>query len=482
MAEHYSVLIRGVTVVDGTGAPRYTNDVALEEDRIARIGSLDSLRAEHEVDGCGLVLAPGFVDAHTHDDSVELPGGDATPKVSQGVTTVIGGNCGCSIAPMPRPMPDPVPPPLDLIAAKAEWKYRRFADYATALKVTPPMMNCAMLVGHNTLRVAVMDDLQRPANSKEIRRMRDLVDQSLDEGAIGVSTGLAYAPGRCAPIEEVIEICEPLHDHQGLYCTHMRNEGDDIIDSLKETFRVGAELDIPVNISHHKIIGARNQGRSRETLALIAKRMASQRIYLDCYPYTASSTVLLPERVETAARTLITWSKRAPQYAGWDLVDVVADMGTSLGEAIVRLQPAGAVYHNMADEDVERILSFDATMVGSDGLPNDEWPHPRLWGTFARVLGHYSRDRGLFSLEQAVRKMTGLTAQNFGLTDRGVIREGAYADLTLFDASGIAERATYRDPMRRSQGVRHVWVNGKLVWTGGRLSGVRPGRLLTRNN
>jgi N-acyl-D-amino-acid deacylase len=481
MTTHYDVLIRHAAVVDGTGAPRYDGDVAVQGDRIARVGDLASATADLEIDANGLVLAPGFIDAHTHDDRFMLSDGDMVPKVSQGVTTVIGGNCGISLAPMPRSVPDPVTPPLDLLDETGQWyRYPRFGDYVDALRAQPAATNCAMLVGHSTLRVATMDDLARPATDSEVAAMRGLVEQALEDGAIGVSSGLAYAPAIHSTTEEIIEVCRPLREHGGIYCTHMRNENDEIIDSLLETFRVGRELGVPVVISHHKLVGVRNHGRSAETLPLIAQYMASQPICLDCYPYTASSTVLAQHRVDIAKRTTVTWSKSLPQYAGRDLDDIVSELGGTREEVVERLQPAGAIYHSMDDGDVQRILSFEHTMIGSDGLPHDEKPHPRLWGTFPRVLGHYGRKLGLFPLETAIHKMTGLTARNFGLAGRGVIKEGAFADLTLLNAGTVDERASFARPIALSAGIETVLVNGSMVWRDGKPSGQRPGRVLRR--
>jgi N-acyl-D-amino-acid deacylase len=299
-------------------------------------------------------------------------------------------------------------------------------------------------------------------------------------GAIGVSTGLFYEPSIAAPTEEVIGICEPLARHGGVYCTHMRNEGDDIIKSLTETFRIGREANVPVVISHHKVVGVKNYGRSGETLQFIADHMQKQPICLDCYPYPASSTILSAHRAANATRVTVTWSKPMPQYAGRDLADIVKELGGTVDEVIDRLTPAGAIYYMMDDADVQRILKFDETMIGSDGLPHDEAPHPRLWGSFPRVLGHYGRGLGLFSLETAIHKMTGLTAKNFGLTDRGLVREGSYADLTLLDPETVGAGATYESPKTPAVGIHTVIVNGAVVWSGGKPSGARPGRVLRR--
>lgn len=481
MQENFDLLIRNASIVDGTGAPRFTGDIGIRGDRIARIGDLSTLHGEVEIDLAGRIAAPGFIDAHTHDDRIMLSGPDMAPKVSQGVTTVIGGNCGVSLAPMPRPIPNPVTPPLNLLDGEGEWfRFPTFAAYLDALRAQPAATNCAMLVGHTTLRVATMDDLTQPASATEIDAMRELVDEAMRAGAIGVSTGLFYEPAIAAPTEEVIEICRPLKEFNGLYCTHMRNEADRVIDSLEESFRIGREVGVPVVISHHKVVGQANYGRSEETLDFIEKNMAKQPICLDCYPYTAGSTILSADRAAGSTRVIVSWSKALPEYAGQDLADIAKKMGVSQEEAVQRLLPAGAIYFRMDEADVQRILKFDQTMIGSDGLPHDAAPHPRLWGSFPRVLGHYGRLLGLFPLETAVYKMTGLTAKNFGLKDRGVLKEGAYADLTLFDADTVDEVATYDKPIAPARGIDTVIVNGAVVWREGRSTGARPGRVLAR--
>jgi N-acyl-D-amino-acid deacylase len=407
---------------------------------------------------------------------------EMAPKVSQGVTTVVGGNCGISLAPMPRRIPYPVTPPLNLLDETGDWfRYRTFKGYLDTLRAQPAATNAAMLVGHTTLRVATLDALDRPASAAQIATMRDLVDEAMEAGAVGVSTGLFYEPAVAAPTEEVIEVCRPLTAHHGVYCTHMRNESDRVMESLEETFRIGRELDVRVVISHHKVLDRANHGRSVQTLDLIAQRMREQDVCLDCYPYTAGSTVLTPGRAATADRTIVSWSKSLPQYAGRDLADIARDLGVSQEQACLRLAPAGGIYFKMDEGDVQRILRFGPSMIGSDGLPHDASPHPRLWGTFPRVLGHYGRTLGLFSLETAVHKMTGLSATNFGLRDRGVLREGAHADLTLFDADVVGEGNSYGDPARPARGIDAVIVNGAFVWRDGRSTGARPGRVLTRD-
>ena len=310
--------------------------------------------------------------------------------------------------------------------------------------------------------------------------MRSMVHEAMAAGAIGASTGLYYEPAAAAPTEEVIETCRPLREFGGLYVTHMRNEAERVMDSLEESFRIGREVGVPVVISHHKVNGTANHGRSGQTLAFIAEQMRDQSIGLDCYPYAAASTVLSAGRAAASSRTLVTWSKPCPEHVGKDLAAVAQAMGVSQEEAVARLLPAGAIYFSMDEADVQRILAFEHTMIGSDGLPHDAFPHPRLWATFPRVLGHYSRTLGLFPLEQAVYKMTGLTARTFGLDGRGVLRPGAFADITLFDAATVDEVATFEKPMAPSKGIDSVVVNGAVVWRHGRPTGTRPGRVLSR--
>ena len=476
----FDLVIRNATVIDGTRAPRFEADIGVSAGKIAEIGEIKG-KGKKEIDASGKIAAPGFIDAHTHDDRLMLSAPDMAPKVSQGVTTVVAGNCGISLAPAPQGMKAPVAVPLDLLDDAGAWfRFRTFKEYVQALKANPAATNCALLVGHSMLRVQTMDDVDRPANPSEIGKMQRMVDEAMAAGAIGLSTGLYYEPARAAPCEEVIEICRPLTQRNGIYCTHMRDEGEHVLDSLEESFRVGRELGIPVVISHHKVAGKANHGRSAETLPFIEKAMRSQEIGLDCYPYHASSTILSASRVAGASKVLVTWSKPHPEVAGMDLGEIALKMGVSIPQAVEKLLPAGAIYFSMDEKDVQRILGFERTMIGSDGLPHDAAPHPRLWGSFPRVLGHYSRRLNLFPLETAVHKMTGLTAKTFGLAGRGVLQEGFAADVVLFSENEIDEAATFAKPIQPAKGIDTVVVNGEVVWRGGRPTGARPGQVLSR--
>jgi N-acyl-D-amino-acid deacylase len=471
------LVIRNATVIDGTRAPRFKADIAVSGGKISRIGSVTD-KGKTELDATGKIVSPGFIDAHTHDDRLMLSSPDMAPKVSQGVTTVVAGNCGISLAPAPNGMKAPVAVPLDLLDDAGGWfRFRTFKEYVQALKAKPAATNCALLVGHSMLRVQTMDDVDRPASASEIDKMRGMVDEAMAAGAIGVSTGLYYEPANAAPCEEVIEICRPLSQRNGIYCTHMRDEGEHVLDSLEESFRVGRELGIPVVISHHKVAGKANHGRSVETLPFIEKAMRSQEIGLDCYPYHASSTILSASRVANASKVMVTWSKPHPEVAGMELSEIRDRFNLS----VEQLLPAGAIYFSMDEKDVQRILGFEHTMIGSDGLPHDAAPHPRLWGSFPRVLGHYSRSLKLFPLETAVHKMTGLTAKTFGLAGRGVLKEGFAADIAIFDDAEVDEAATFAKPIQPAKGIDTVVVNGELVWRGGKPTGARPGMVLSRN-
>lgn len=476
----YDLILRGGSVIDGTGTPRRAADVAVTGDRIAAVtapGGLDDAEAATVVDATGRIVAPGFIDVHTHDDRVLQSRPDMTMKTSQGVTTVVVGNCGISLAPL---ITDSPPPPLDLIDDGGAYRYERFGDFLDAVESAPPALNAAFLVGHSTLRVRCMDRLDRAATADEIAAMRAVVEDSLEAGAVGLSTGLFYATAAAAPTEEVIALAEPLKAAGALYATHMRDESDHVIESLEETFRIGREAGVPVLISHHKVVGRHNFGRSRETLPLIEQARRGQRVDFDVYPYRASSTVLRAEGVRTAERTLITWSKAMPEATGRDLAELAAEAGVSIEEMMDRLQPAGAIYFSMDEDDVRRILQSRDAIVASDGLPLDERPHPRLWGTFPRVLGHYARDEGLMSLEEAVRRMTLLPASRFGLADRGRLSEGAHADIVVFNADTVVDRADFDDPTHPADGIDHVFVNGAEVYRELSPTGARPGRVLRR--
>ena len=477
-ASHYDLLIRGGTVIDGSKAPRFDADIGVIGGRIAAIGSLDGVSADRVIDATGRIVAPGFIDSHTHDDQAVLSQGNMPFKVSQGVTTVIAGNCGISAAPLRDDMD--LPMPLSLIDSPVEGRFKSFRAYFDALRAAPASVNVAAMVGHSTLRAVVMSSLDRPADAAEIASMRAHVEEAMQAGAIGLSTGTFYPPAVHATTDEIIEVGQPLTAHKGIYATHMRDESDQVMDALDETFRIGRALDIPVVVSHHKVMHPRNFGRTAETLPFIRQAMRHQCVGLDCYPYTAGSTMIRTDRGMLDGRVLIAGSQPHPECAGRDLDDIAREWGISKKDAAERLQPGSAIYFIMDEHDVQRVLAFDETMIGSDGLPQGENAHPRLWGTFPRVLGHYSRDVGLFPLETAIWKMTGLTARNFGLRERGLLKVGNWADIVVFDANTVRDAASYEAPTRPAEGITAVVVNGEPTWADGAHTGARNGQPIMR--
>lgn len=471
-------LVRNATLYDGGNTAPQAADVAVRGDRIIAVGSSLDAQAQVSVDAEGLALAPGFIDTHTHDDTCVIHDPAMLPKISQGVTTVITGNCGISAAPVT--LKGAPPDPMNLLGDAGVFHYPAFAAYVAAIHAAQPSVNIAALVGHTALRSNHMDRLDRAATAPEITAMRAQLRESLEHGALGLSTGLAYLSANAATTEEVLALAEPLAAAGAIYTTHLRSETDAILDAMNEAFRIGRGSSVPVVVSHLKCAGVDNWGRSQEVLLALDTARESQPVGCDCYPYAAGSSTLDLRQVDERVKITITWSTPHPESAGQTLAQIAAGWDVPQLEAARRLQPAGAIYHSISEEDMRRILRHPATMVGSDGLPNDPRPHPRLWGTFPRVLGRYSRDEGLFPLHEAIHKMTGLPASRFGLDRRGLIREGFYADMVLFDPATIRDTATFDDPVRPAAGIVQVWVNGVLSYTSEGATNQRAGRFLPR--
>ena len=442
---------------------------------IERIGSLSNYTGEQSIAGKGKVLAPGFIDAHTHDDLCAIEG-EMLPKISQGVTTVIVGNCGISAAPVDANKQ--LVPPMNLLGEPGAFRYSSFRDYVAAVTEQRATVNIAALVGHTSLRNNAMDRLDRAATTKEIAAMRSQLEEALEHGAVGMSTGLAYSAANAAPTEEVLALAEALTGSNAIYATHIRTEGDGVLEAVEEAIRIGKQAQVPVVISHLKCNGVRNWQRSAELLARLNSEPAD-RVGWDAYPYAASSTILDPKQIDERIEILITWSTSHPEFSGKKLAELASGWGISQMEAARRLQPAGAIYHSMSEADVRAILAHPRTMIGSDGLPNDTFPHPRLWGTFPRVLAHYGREQRLFSNVEAIRKMTSLPAERFRLPDRGMLREGYAADLVLFDPGTVDDTAAFTEPVKPARGIEAVWVNGVLSYCNQRCTGERAGRFLS---
>jgi N-acyl-D-amino-acid deacylase len=477
------------SVIDGSGGAAFTADVAVSDGRIASIESGRTKTGAREVDARGKVLSPGFIDTHAHDDGALLRYPGMEFKVAQGVTTDVVGNCGFSVAPATHEAEAMIASSAILAVGEVGLTWEDQAGFHDAVNANPPALNAIALAGHNTLRLAALQGEKRGPSAQDMERMKGWLTEAMEAGACGLSTGLFYSPGRFAETEEVIELTKVIAPYRGVYATHMRNEGDRLLDSVEETLRIGREAGVAVHISHHKASGANNWGRIKDSLARVEQAVeAGQEVTLDVYPYIAGSTRL--EAVvnyingDAAEWIKIAYAPTFPDYEGWSVADIASDMKLDPKAATAKLlQGAGretiCLQFGMSEEDVETNLAHPLVMVGSDGIPVLEGkPHPRLFGTFPRVLGEYSRQRGVVPLEEAIRKMTSLPAQRFGLKDRGMVREGAWADLVLFDAENVIDRATFEEPHQEPAGIEMVLVNGEVVYEEGSHTGARPGRML----
>ncbi|WP_454735939.1 N-acyl-D-amino-acid deacylase family protein [Cupriavidus necator] len=469
------LVLTDALLVDGTGAPPVRGNLAIKDGRIAALGDFPIAPGTPVRQAAGRVVAPGFIDSHTHDDGYLLVHPEMKPRVSQGVTTVVTGNCGISLAPLVSPA---LPQPLDLLGSNMLFRFTSFTAWLQALRDAPAAVNVVPLVGHTTLRVAAMTETGRAATNSERDRMRAMVGEAMDAGAFGLSTGTFYPPAAAAPTDEIIDVSQPLLGRCAIYATHLRDEADHIVPAMHEALAIGRALDARVVFSHHKVAGERNHGRTRETLALIDQAAAMQPVCLDCHPYPATSTMLRLDRVRLASRTLVTWSEGFPDATGRDFADVMAELGLDDDATVARLSPAGAIYFLMDEGDIRRIYTHPLAMVGSDGLPFDRHPHPRQWGTFPRMLRALVREQKLLTLPAAIHKMTGLPARQYGLRERGLLRDGFHADLVMFDPETITDLATFSHPVQASCGIEGVWVNGEQVWDGAQTGKARPGRVL----
>ncbi len=500
-AADFDVIIRSAKVVDGTGNPWFRADVGVKDGRIAAIGRLTTKTADREIEAQGRVLAPGFIDVHTH-----IEGGiDKVPRADNylldGVTTLVTGNCGGSM--------------LDL------------AGWFKQLEQTGIGANVASLIGHNTVRAEVMGTAMRKATDEEIRRMSELVERGMRDGAVGFSTGLIYIPGTYSETKEVVELSKAAGKFGGVYASHMRDEGRKILDAIEEAVKAGRDSGLRIQLSHFKIDTPKIWGYSEQSLALVERyRREGIDVVVDQYPYDRSSTNLgitmpswaladgqekIKERLTDAeirakikiemkamleslghpnySYATVAGYKPNPEYEGKNIHEITlarkadATLDDEI-DTIFEIMLAGnaqMVFHSMGETDVDRIMKYPNTAVASDGGVREfgvGMPHPRSFGTNARVLAEYVRRRKVLTLEDAIRRMTSLPARTFAFRDRGVIREGAAADLLLFDPERVQDKSTYQNPHQYTEGFDYVLVNGVLMVDGGRLTEARGGRVL----
>jgi dihydroorotase/N-acyl-D-amino-acid deacylase len=502
----YDLVIRNGRIIDGTGSPWYRADVAVRGDTIARIAPSISEPAARVCDAYGQIVAPGVCDIHNHarETIFQLPSADN--YIRQGVTTLIEGPDGGS----------PVP----------------LGPFLEKLDATQKSINVGSFIGQGSVREAVLGRANRRPTPAELDRMRGIVEEGMKAGAFGMSTGLFYVPGAFTPIEEVIELAKVAGRYGGIHISHMRDEAFGVLDSVRETIRIGEEGGLPTQVTHHKIVGPRNYGKSVETLELVeAARARGVDATSDQYPYTASSNAfvasMIPQwgqeggreqmlarlknpatRKEIAAETVrIIREERGggdpknvflahcdfdAAMAGKNLADVARmrgmeptiENGAEAAMWVVEQGHCQGVYHAMSEQDLERVMRHPATMIASDGwvqIFGQGVPHPRSYGTFPRVLGLYVRERKVLTLEDAIRKMTSFPAQRLGLGDRGVLKPGMKADLAIFDPTRVRDLATFEKPHQYAEGFSSVIVNGQVVFDGKAMTAARPGKVLRRN-
>lgn len=523
------MLISGGVVADGTGAPLRRADVGVSDGRLVllpRGGPADGGGAR-VIDATGLVVAPGFIDVHTHSDAITLLGEAgselAAAPVRMGVTVEICGNCGSSLFPA---LPERVPALRRSSRAGFGGDIPIFLDYEAFVEAherVPRPNHLTSLVGHGTLRAGVLGYEDRPATSAELDTMCALLDDALAAGAAGLSTGLIYTPGTYGDTAEVVALARVAATYGKPYVTHLRDEMSRVEEALEEAVEIARESGAALHVSHHKTAGRHAWGRTRRTLPRIAElRAQGMDVTCDVYPYTEGSTSLAAmfppwandggtealldrlrdpgerARMRQAIEEGVPGWENTVGNGGWDRISVacaanhpevegrtIAELGGDPVDTAAELLLAEEgevtiISHSMREDDVQRVLASDFAMIGSDGVPKPGHPHPRLAGTFPRVLGRYSRDQGLFPLELAVHKMTGMAAERFGLAGRGIVRDGAHADLVLLDPETVADGATYADPLLPPSGIRAVVVAGRLAVEDGRLTEDRPGRMIGR--
>jgi N-acyl-D-amino-acid deacylase len=481
----HDVIVRDVSIYDGRGGAAFQGDIAIDGDTIAAVGAVTG-GAKDVVDGTGLAVAPGFIDVHTHDDFAAVLYRDMSFKTAGGVTTCVVGNCGMGAAPwavaqtMARSMhPETLP------------QWRGYGGYLAQIEAQPPAVNVAALIGHGTARLAAMGNEAREPTGAEMGA-KDIVSEGLEAGAVGLSSGLIYDPGRHARTQELVELAALMRDSGALYATHMRDEGTGLLESVGEAIAIGEQAGVPVQISHHKASGRAAWGLVHQSLKLIENAQSrGLNVHADQYPYTAGSTILSAVFREgsfwfTPPENIVIASARShPEWEGRSVAALAQQTGCDAPEAATRIlaeEPgATVVIHTMCEDDVRTVMRHPSTMIGSDGLPTLAGkPHPRLYGTFARVLGHYARDEGLFPLAEAIRRMTSFPAAKFGFADRGMLRAGAKADVVLFDPDTIIDCGTFEDPKQPPKAIAAVYVNGALTLRNGKPTGALSGRALRR--
>ncbi|HXL03278.1 MAG TPA: D-aminoacylase [Bacillota bacterium] len=523
------LLLRDAKIVDGTGRPWFWGDVALKDGIIVDIGRGLTASGARVIDLCGLVLAPGFIDIHSHSDDTVLINPLAESKIRQGITTEVIGNCGYSPAPLEGEAIDSIRRDLDGCGITPDWS--SFGEYLHRIEDNGTAVNIAALIGHGTIRQAVIGCEERKPYPEELAYMKKLVSRSMDEGAFGISTGLIYPPSCYADTDEIVELAQIVAGKGGIYATHIRNEGSGVVDATEEAIAIGKRAGVRVEISHHKSGGPENRGKVKETLRIIENaRCQGIDVLCDVYPYVASSTglsVILPNslfdggdekalarlkdkdtlseirrQVEEEEGLRLGWDKTVissvtnegnKAFEGKSLCEIAAITGKDPFTAAIDLLIDEAlsvqvVRFIMCEEDVTFVLSSRLSSIGTDassmapyGVLGMGKPHPRAYGTFPRVLGKYVRDMGALRLEEAVRKMTSLPAGRLGILDRGLICPGTVADLVAFDPDTVEDIATYTDPHRYPLGIMWVIVSGTPVVEQGEHTGLLPGKVLRHN-